>query len=67
MTTSRDGSRPTDDVEPEYNFGSLQGVVRRKYAARYPPRLRFVRLAADVSAAFADEEAVNAALREYLN
>ena len=38
-----------------------------KYAARYHERLRVVRLAADVSAAFADEAAVNDALREYLS
>lgn len=35
-------------------------------AARYRERLRVVRLAADVAASFADEDAVNAALREYL-
>jgi hypothetical protein len=42
-------------------------VIRGKYAARYQERLRVVRLAEDVSAAFADEAAVNAALREYLS
>jgi hypothetical protein len=41
-------------------------VVRGKYAARYHERLRAVRFAADVSGAFADEAAVNDALREYL-
>ncbi len=44
----------------------MRGVVRGKYAARYRERLRVVRLEADVAAAFADEAAVNAALREYL-
>lgn len=67
MATSPEVSGPTDDVEPEYDFRSLQGVVRGKYAARFPERLRLVRLADDVSVAFADDEAVNAALREYLN
>jgi hypothetical protein len=57
----------TDDLRPEYDFRSLKGVVRGKYSARYHERLRVVRLAADVSAAFADEAAVNDALREYLN
>lgn len=56
-----------DDVEPEYDFRSLRGVVRGKYAARYRERLRVVRLASDVSEAFADEAEVNAALREYLS
>ena len=52
--------------QPEYDFPSLQGLVRGKYAARYQERLRVVRLAEDVSEAFPDEAAVNAALRDYL-
>jgi hypothetical protein len=67
MATSPDSPEPTDDLQPEYDFRSLRGVVRGKYAARYHERLRVVRLAADVSAAFVDEAAVNAALREYLS
>lgn len=67
MAISPDDSELTDDLQPEYDFRSLQGVVRGKYAARYRERLRVVRLAADVSKAFADEAAVNAALREYLS
>jgi hypothetical protein len=67
MATSPDNPELTDDIEPEYDFRSLRGVVRGKYAARYHERLRVVRLAADVSAAFSDEAAVNSALREYLN
>ncbi len=39
---------------------------RGKYAQRYRERLRIVRLADDVAPAFADEAAVNDALREYL-
>jgi hypothetical protein len=57
---------PEDDIAPEYNFRELKGVVRGKYAERYHEKLRVVRLADDVAAAFADEAAVNAALREYL-
>ena len=67
MATSPDDPEPTDDLEPEYDFRSLRGVVRGKYAERYRERLRVVRLAPDVSAAFADEDAVNSALREYLS
>ena len=67
MGTSPDDSELVDDLQPEYDFRSLRGVVRGKYAARYRERLRVVRLAPDVSAAFADEAAVNAALREYLS
>jgi hypothetical protein len=67
MAASPDDLDVTDDLQPEYDFRSLKGVVRGKYAARYTERLRVVRLAADVSSAFADEAAVNDALREYLN
>jgi hypothetical protein len=66
MGTSPDESGPIDDLQPEYDFRSLRGVVRGKYAARYQERLRLVRLAPDVSRAFPDEAAVNAALREFL-
>lgn len=64
MATSPDPS--ADELRPEYDFRTMRGVVRGKYAARYHERLRLVRLAADVAGAFADEAAVNAALREYL-
>jgi hypothetical protein len=67
MATSPDEPELTDDLQQEYDFRSLRGVVRGKYAARYQERLRVVRLAADVSGAFADEAAVNDALREYLS
>jgi hypothetical protein len=67
MAASPDQSGPVDDeLRPEYDFRSLHGVVRGKYAARYRERLRVVRLADDVADAFADEAAVNDALREYL-
>ena len=59
MATSHDDPEPNDDLEPGYDFRSLRGVVRGKYAERYRERLRVVRLAADVSTAFADEAAVN--------
>jgi hypothetical protein len=57
---------PDDEMRPEYDFRTMRGVVRGKYAARYRERLRVVRLADDVGTAFADEAAVNEALREYL-
>lgn len=55
-----------DEQRPEYDFRSMRGVVRGKYAGQYRERLRVVRLAADVAGAFADEAAVNDALRAYL-
>jgi hypothetical protein len=67
MATSPETSQPSDDeLRPEYDFRSMRGVVRGKYASRYRERLRVVRLADDVAPSFTDEAAVNAALREYL-
>jgi hypothetical protein len=64
MATSPENSE--DDLQPEYDFRTMRGVVRGKYANRYRERLRVIRLAEDVAGAFADELAVNEALREYL-
>lgn len=67
MATSPDDNETAgDELRPEYDFRSMRGVVRGKYAARYRERLRVVRLADDVADAFADEAAVNDALRAYL-
>ena len=66
MATSPDEAGSADELRPEYDFRAMRGVVRGKYAVKYRERLRVVRLADDVAAAFADEAAVNAALREYL-
>ena len=44
----------------------MKGVVRGKYTKRYQERLRVVRIAENVAAAFTDEAAVNEALRQYL-
>ena len=66
MAVSPDEPKPPNEMRPEYDFRAMRGVVRGKYAARYRERLRIVRLAEDVGAAFADEAAVNEALREYL-
>ena len=55
-----------DELQPEYDFRTLRGVVRGKSASRHRERLRVIRLADDVAGAFADEAAVNEALREYL-
>ncbi len=67
MATSPDDPQPpTDAMRPEYDFRAMRGVVRGKYASSYAERLRIVRLAEDVGAAFADEAAVNEALREFL-
>ena len=67
MATSPSNSNGQDDqLRSEYDFRSMRGVQRGKYAAKYQARLRLVRLADDVGAAFVDEQSVNDALREYL-
>lgn len=66
MAVSPESPDLGDDLREEYDFRKLQGVVRGKYSARYRERLRSVRLAEDVAKEFADEDAVNAALRVYL-
>ena len=66
MATSHNDAGADDDLQPEYDFRSMRGVVRGKYAKQYCERLRVVRLADDVASEFADEAAVNEALREYL-
>jgi len=66
MATSPETPQPDDELRPEYDFRTMRGVVRGKYATRYRERLRVVRLAEDVAGSFADEAAVNTALREYL-
>lgn len=55
-----------DDLQPESDYRSPRGAVRGKFAERDRERLRVVRSAADVSAAFEDKAAVNAALSESL-
>ena len=66
MAISPDATTPVDELRPEYDLRVLRGAVRGKYAARYRERLRLIRLAEDIAGEFADEAAVNAALREYL-
>ena len=67
MAISRDNAQPPgDELRSEYDFRGLREVVRGKYAQKSRERLRVVQLAKDVAEAFADEAAVNAALREFL-
>src|SRR5262249_8826912 len=65
MATSPN-DQANEELRPEYDFRTMRGVVRGKYATRYRERLRVVRLDEDVAEAFADEAEVNEALREYL-
>ncbi|MBE9064452.1 hypothetical protein [cf. Phormidesmis sp. LEGE 11477] len=54
------------DMLPEYDFTQMKGVVRGKYASKTKNHPRLIRIADDLSDLFPDDEAVNAALRDYL-
>ena len=64
MATSPDDTQ--DGLRPEYDFRSLHGVERGRYAGRRSGAARVVRLAEDLADQFPDDVAVNEALREYL-
>jgi hypothetical protein len=53
-----------DDLEPEYDLGSLlKNSVRGKYAERFQQGTNLVLLDPEVAKAFPDAQAVNDALR----
>ncbi|KAI9133033.1 hypothetical protein [Acaryochloris sp. CCMEE 5410] len=54
------------DMLPEYDFTQLKGVVRSKYASKAKHHPQIVWIADDLKDTFPDDEAVNAALRDYL-
>jgi len=56
-----------DDLKPEYDFASMKGGVRGKYAARLRKGSHLLLLEPEVAAAFPSAEAVNEALRGILN
>ncbi len=55
-----------NELREEYDFSSMSGGVRGKYAAKYRRGTNLVRLDTDVAEAFATDEAVNEALRKLL-
>ncbi|MBI5488042.1 MAG: hypothetical protein HY905_11975 [Deltaproteobacteria bacterium] len=56
--------RDKDTMRPEYDFSKLlPGAVRGKYLAEYRRGTNLVLLDPDVAGAFADDAAVNEALR----
>ena len=55
-----------DDMRAEYDFASMQGGVRGKYADRLRENTNVVILADDVAEAFPNDSAVNDALRAVL-
>ncbi len=56
-----------DDLRPEYDFASMKGGVRGKYASRFRKGSNIVVLDPEIAAAFPSEDAVNEALRGMLN
>lgn len=56
-----------DDMRPEYDFGSMKGGVRGKYAQRARESTNIVLIEPAVTEAFPTEQAVNEALKGVLN
>ncbi|MFA7348221.1 MAG: hypothetical protein WCZ86_10700 [Desulfurivibrionaceae bacterium] len=59
-------AKASDELRPEYDFASMPGGVRGKYADRYRQGANIVKLDDDVSAIFPDAKAVNDALRSLI-
>ena len=59
-------STPPDDLRPEYEFSKMKGGVRGKYAERYRAGTNLVKIDPDVAEVFADDNAVNEALRSLI-
>jgi hypothetical protein len=56
-----------DELRAEYDFSTLKGGVRGKYAERCKAGANLVLLAPDVAEFFPNEDAVNQALRSLIN
>ena len=57
----------TDELRPEYDFASMKGGVRGKYARRAREGTNIVLIEPEVTDAFPTERAVNEALKGVLN
>ncbi len=55
-----------DELRTEYDFASMTGGVRGKYAERYRQGVNIVKLEDDVAASFPDAKSVNNALRSLI-
>ncbi len=55
--------KSANDMLPEYDFASMKGGIRGKYAARYRAGTNLVLLDPEVAEAFPTDAAVNRALR----
>ena len=59
-------SKPADDMRAEYDFASMKGGIRGKYAKRAHAGTNIVLIEPEVSDAFPTERAVNEALKGVL-
>ena len=57
----------TEELRPEYDFASMKGGVRGKYARRAREGTNIVLIQPEVAQAFPTEQAVNEALKGMLN
>lgn len=60
-------SARTDELRPEYDFASMKGGVRGKYARRARLGTNIVLIQPEVAEAFPTEQAVNEALKRMFN
>ena len=58
--------KSTEDLRPEYDFSNMEGGVRGKYAQRFHTGTNLVKIDPDVAEVFADDDAVNEALRSLI-
>jgi hypothetical protein len=58
---------PSDHLRPEYDFASMKGGMRGKYAQRVREGTNIVLIEPEVADAFPTEQAVNEALKGVLN
>ena len=58
--------KSANDLRPEYDFASMKGGVRGKYAKRYRAGTNLVLLDPELAEAFPTDAAVNRALRAVL-
>ena len=56
----------SDELKPVYDFATMKGGVRGKYAEAYRKGTNLVLLEPDIAEAFPTAEAVNEALRKLL-
>ena len=57
---------PSAEMRAEYDFSTMKGAVRGKYAARYRAGTNIVLLDPEIRKAFPTDDAVNQALRAVL-